>query len=224
MKSIAARLIYFAVLLFVAVVAIRGWIRQAKDNYILKEHVVQREDSLQYYKDAQGREHASRLLLQADMGTIKMFYRKEVDSLVKSLGIKEKQLRSFAVVGTQNTGTIKAKIDSVPGKNYRTFSYTDQWMNMHGMISDSLSLKYQYRDSLILSNYWKRKWFLGKKRYFQDGYSLNPDVHFTGLSGAELLVKEPGRFGVGPCITYSWDGQRWRPAIGISLQWSVIRF
>ena len=61
MKNVASRLIYFGGLLLFAAFAINGWIGQTKTNIVLTESVVQRDDSIQHYKDQFDREHARRL-------------------------------------------------------------------------------------------------------------------------------------------------------------------
>lgn len=53
---------------------------------------------------------------------------------------------------------------------------------------------------------------------------LNPNVRITGMQGVKVGSSAPGRFAIGPYIGFGYDGSGWKPSIGVSLQYSLIRF
>lgn len=212
-------------LLLVILLAVRTCSRQVEEKVEQREVFVQREDSLQHYKDAYGREHAVRIQSQAAIETVGFVYRDEIDSLKAALDIKEKQLQSFALVGLQNQGDIRPVLERLPGDtcNYR-LSYRDEWMELSGVTAPTPAIHYRMTDSLIVTTYWKRKWLLGRKQTYIDAYSLNPHVTVKGLTGVRILSERPKRWSLGPYVGYGFNGAQWQPTIGVGLQYAVIRF
>lgn len=187
---------------------------------------VQREDSLQHYKDAAGREHALRKQTEASLSTLKVYYGRTIDSVTRVLNIKEKQLQQFITASTRTEGSVRIQVDTFYTDTttlYR-FNYSDQWLYLDGAMDGGLFVNYKFTDSIIITQFWKRRWFLGRKQYYVDGYSLNPNTRFTGLSSVKVGSKAPGRIGIGPYIGYGWNGAAWTPSAGVSLHYSMIRF
>lgn len=220
------RLVWVALLILVAWWAMKGCTDRGKVIHDIKYSIVQREDSLQHYKDKADREHAKRVLSDVDLVTAQVAYRSEIHSLKELVGIKDKQLEAFAMIGTSATGSIRPKVDTVYTNGiagYR-FTYNDEWLKLDGVINERPLINYTMRDSLGFSIYHKKKWFLGKQRTYMDVFSYNPAVSIVGLTGVRINTGRPKRFGVGPYIGYGFDGLRWAPSIGISLQYSIIKF
>lgn len=205
---------------------IRGCTRNAN---LVSEHetvFIQREDSLQHYKDAAGREHALRKQTEASLSTLRTYYSRTIDSITRTLNIKKKQLQQFITASTQTEGSVRIQIDTFYTDTtalYR-FNYSDKWLYLDGVLDDDLYVNYKFTDSIIITQFWKRRWLLGRKQYYVDGYSLNPNTRFSGLSAVKVGSKSPGRIGIGPFIGYGWNGAVWTPSVGISLHYSLIRF
>lgn len=198
---------------------------------IQKDVVIeQRSDSLQHYKDAYGTEHAQLSEARANTAGLRQMYGSYIDTLTARLDIKEKQLQAFATIGTQTTGSVQLAITkeaSDAGDTVRRFSYSDRWLDVTGAVYDAphlSQLTYAIRDSLTYTSYWRRTWFLGRKSYYIDAYSLNPATTITGLTGARVAQEKAGRIGIGPFIGYGFDGKQWRTTAGISLHYSLLRF
>lgn len=106
---------------------------------------------------------------------------KEFDGLKKSI----KNLENYMSVtsSTTITKTIKVKDtiiynDKDSSKTFvKHFAYKDKWQSDSvAIVGDSARFFHSNRDSLVIVGYWDRKWFLGKKRYFTEVKSYNPNT------------------------------------------------
>ena len=112
---------------------------------------------------------------------------KELEYLSEEFeGIKNslKNLENYNKIGSITTidKTIKLKdttIYTIDNQVIKasTFQYNDKWDNISGIIvSDSIQWKVFHKDSLEVVQYWDRTWFLGKKKYFTEIKSANPNT------------------------------------------------
>jgi hypothetical protein len=226
LEHIFSRLYIVASLIIIAYMGWSSFFSEKEVVHDIQKVIVQRGDSLRHYKDAAGREHAQRVLAEAGSKAIGIVYRREIDSIKAALSIKDKQLQSFILASTTNAGTVRLRVDTVfvdSSTAYR-FAYNDRWLDISGTVGKSSYLNYRMTDSLVFTTYWKRKWFLGRKTNYIDAYSHNPNVRITGLEGARISIKEPGRIGIGPYLGLGWTGSNWVPSAGLSLHYSIIRF
>lgn len=226
LKPIFARLYLVASLIAVAYFGWSFFFHEKKVVHDIQVNEIQRTDSLRHYKDVAGREHGQRVLAEGSKVALKVAFRKEIDSLVVALDIKEKQLQAFTMASTLNEGTVRLRVDTIYRDSttaYR-FAYNDRWLDISGTVGKESLLNYKIKDSLVFSTYWKRRWFLGRKTNYIDAYSQNPNVKMVGLEGARVKVNEPGRMGLGPFIGYGYNGRTWAPTVGFSFHYSIIRF
>ena len=123
----------------------------------------------------------------------------KINELVKSVdGIKNnmRNLKSVTVTGTHTIiekhipihDTIFIKgVDTTLGKK---FYYQDKYTTIKGVIvQDTLYPKIENRDTIFSAVYWKRKWFLGRKRYTQDLRSSNPDTKIEYSKNISIVKK-----------------------------------
>ena|ERR1700753_3024516 len=105
----------------------------------------------------------------------------EFDGVKKSL----KNLENYTGFSETTTihKTIKLKdstiynIDSSSLTHTYKFDYKTKWDQISGSIlGDSVDLKVTHNDSLEVVQYWDRKWLLGKKKYFTEIKSENPNT------------------------------------------------
>jgi hypothetical protein len=129
-------------------------------------------------------------------------------------------------MGVTTAGHVRPDVEDVRinDKDYKRFSYKSPYLTLEGVLADTPYINYSTFDSLIVTTYFKKKWFLGKKETFVDAYSLNPNAHISGLVGLKVATEKPKRFGLGPYIGYGYSGDKWQPSVGLSLQYSLIRF
>lgn len=158
-----------------------------------------KKDSTEHYRDLWNTEHAKRLVIQGDAKTLNVFYADKFDSICKRLRIKEKQLKDISEVVAQSKGTFVTPLQSYTvtptdtptglpiGWTGKTFNWQDSFLHETGFIdSSNIYVTYSMNLPITITNYWKRRWFLGKKRYYIDGYSDNPNVTIQGLTGIKI--------------------------------------
>ena len=103
----------------------------------------------------------------------------EFEGVKKSLKNLENYISVSSTTNIEQTIKLKDSIvykDSV-AYNLPSFTYNDQWTIVSGVIdSGDVKLKVSNIDSLEVVQYWDRKWFLGKKKYFTEIKSHNPNT------------------------------------------------
>ena len=171
-------------------------------------------DSTTYWKDRYGTEHITRLTADATVLASKQL----LDSV--KARIKNKP-QTITAVGTTTTGTIIPQVDTIYLQDSTTeynFKYSDNWLSLNGTIGKSSLINYSFTDSIIITTYQKNK------ETYIDGYSLNPNVHLTGITNLHLTTSKQTRFSVGPYLGYGWNERGGALSIGISLQYSLVKF
>jgi hypothetical protein len=113
---------------------------------------------------------------------------KELENLHKEFsGLKKsiKNLENYMSVNSSTTITQTIKIKDTIIYNAKDssriflkhFTYKDKWQSDSvAIIGDSARFFHNSRDSLAVVGYWDRKWFLGKKSYFTEIKSYNPNT------------------------------------------------
>lgn len=141
-------------------------------------------DSTRHYKDKYGKEHAvaERILVE------KYALQNELKWLSKELGIKPKQIKGTTKI--VNEIDTFFSIDSFYSDRYITIVKTDS------------TVKLKLTDTLQVTDYWKRKWFLGSRKYYVDIKNSNPYVKTTSILAREIKVKKPTIL-IGPSINYN---------------------
>lgn len=140
------------------------------------------------WKDQAGywRNQSNVLVLQTDK-SLKMLSKTNEEFMnlkneFSALKSNLKNLSLYAKTGIQSNyqlhvplrDTVLLQADSSL-KVVKKLHFRSKWIAMDGfVVGDSLLPQIQTYDSLVTVVYWKRKWFLGKKRYVQDIKSFNP--------------------------------------------------
>jgi len=209
-----------------------------KEPYYIKEYVDQEVKRVNKQIDEQGFEHA---VARAVENVVKRYEQLsdsaqiELDSINNLLNISRNQLkewRSYAV--TLEDSLLRAeKIDD-------TFVYSDKWSEIKFTPNEDaghFSLKYDAK--INYAEYWKKSWFLGKKKHYIDFWiedpratvngvkriKFEPNKPFLGLQidavsrvgknievGGEALIKL-GNGKIGGGYMYSFDNESWNPVI-----------
>lgn len=154
----------------------------------------------------------------------------QLDSLSKLLKIKDKQLKSFTDLQWNFTLEDKWKIDTIyidSSFKYTQFQWQDKWIFIKGDIGNTDSFSIKGIDSISISNYWKRKWFLGNKKHYIDISNSNPHISYSNLRSIELVDrKQKSRLSIGPYIGVGYNNLKLnRPtfSIGLSLNYQLIK-
>jgi hypothetical protein len=226
MKNTIQRVIMAFLLITITVMSLRMCFQKEKENANLKTVVEIKQDSTKHWKDLYNTEHAEKQLADANYSSLRVVYGELLDSVSNRLNSKPNDVQAVTTAGTIATGSIRPTIDTVllsdSTAGYR-FNYKDKWLSLDGIISKEPVINYMFSDSVVFTSYRRKTGFLRKDTYI-DGYSLNPNVRITGITGIRVSNPRKDRFSVGPYIGYGWNGSTWSPSIGISLQYSVIKF
>lgn len=183
-------------------------------RYCSNKSSITTTDSTTYWKDKYGTEHISRLTAETNTAASRQLY----DSVKNRI---KNNPQTITAVGTTTTGTITPQIDTIYLNDSTTeynFKYNDHWLSLDGTIGKQPIINYRVTDSIIITTCKKNK------ATYIDGYSLNPNVHLTGITNLKLSTGKQTHFSIGPYIGYSWNGKIWSTTIGISLQYSLVKF
>jgi hypothetical protein len=187
-----------------------------------------RDDSISYWRDKFGREHAQKEMAQAGLSVIQSVYGPIIDSVLTALNIQGKQLQQLTLVGLQNSNTVSLKVDTVflDSSQHYNFSYQDRWIDLDGRIGKDSYLNYSTFDSLVITGYIKKYGFLGlgRRETMVDVYSINPHSKISGLQGISIQKERAKRFGLGPYAGFGWNGRQWSISGGIALTYDILKF
>lgn len=156
------------------------------------------------YKDSTGAMHiviANRKAEQRDLSAMQRLT-PFIDSVAKALDIKPKQVESVMVIPTETQAKevafLQKKIDSLQRV---TYYYKDKYLQLSiksGNPTDTTdkgSFDFKYDADLTISQYWKRKKFLGirlgSKQSYTDISSNDPRTTIRGLKKYTVLQKQP---------------------------------
>jgi len=181
-------------------------------------------DSSRIWKDLFGREHAEKLLLQGSFPNIDAVKGDLLDSVSKALKTAKKNIESVGAASVVSKNVVTGRIDTIHDTiKYVSVSYSDRWIDLKCSVTNPPTIEYTTFDSLIISAYRKKAgWF--KKEAYIDAYSINPHSSIKGVTGIKVYEEKSKRFGIGPYLGYGFNGQQWQPNIGISIQYSLIKF
>ena len=178
-----------------------------EETNVIADIAKHRFDTTKHYTDLDGHEHATKALVQGDAAAMEIFYKKRFDSIARLLHIKNNQLKDMVDIMSRASGTFTASVDNIPvptvddttlggspfitGVSYtRHFAWRDSFMTEEGWVdTDKAVINYSMNMPVSITSYWKRSWLLGRKHYFIDGYSPNPNVHISGLTGLSINKK-----------------------------------
>jgi len=201
-----------------------------------------KDETVKQYRDENNDMHDKIQTMTIDrdafIATNKVF----IDSIAKLNKIKSKNVTNITTVSTSTTGTFSAAIDTpeitIADPNtgnplikdsikVRTANFQDKFLVFKEYIAkDSIYGKYTYTDSLIYVGSQKHSGFLGmgKMKTFLDVSSNNPNTTITNAKSVELTKVKDFKWTVGPYVGYGFDGNKWSPSLGISLQYSLFKF
>lgn len=152
-------------------------------------------DSVRYYRDLWNTEHASKEQIQGEKKVLDIFYKQKFDSIAKRLGVKEKQLSELKELYLSASGKVVTKVDSIPVyvgdtgavQYMQCFNWHDSFTVIDGCVYEGVAtLNYNISVPVTVSSIWRRRWFLGRKRYYVDAYSTNPNIKILGMQGIKI--------------------------------------
>lgn len=184
--------------------------------YSVKEGF-QREKKVWYDKDSL--QHITIRTTQLEKESLENY----VKDLAKKLSIKPKQIESrdgvtisTAISGQLVRDTIRTT-DSFY-KDYK-FSYSDEWVELSVTQKDSMLYEFFLKtsDTLTTTSYWKRRWFLGEKRWYTDVFNTNPYNELQSIVSLRTTPKKNVKVLLAPYVGVGWNGKELVPNIGIGI-------
>lgn len=128
--------------------------------------------------------------------------KRELDSITHLLGIKDNQLRQYiSYSATLQDSLLKATKD----KNSKSFSFSDEWTKITYVPSDTNDgyFDFKYNAQINYSEYYKRDWFLGKKKGYIDFWVSDPRATIMGVKRVKIEPKQDRvRFNAGGAAIY----------------------
>ena len=180
-----------------------------------------------------------------------------MDTTSLALGIQKKQIESLLQINaTLRAENLKAN-QVMTANGTKSYIYKDRFVNLKytpALTTDSLDagkFDFTYNADLNITQYWKRKWFLGAKKSYIDMYSNDSRTTVNGVKQLTVEQKQPdfglriqaasnynpqtgslgfgpaaridlGRFSIQGNYTYYPESARWRPSINAN--YDLIRF
>lgn len=158
-----------------------------------------------HWKDDAGKAHATNKTLIVD----KLIMEQENAHLAQQLKIKPKQIKGATSYITRTE--IVKQFDT---------SYVDNWIEIY---KDKDSIRISMTDTFQYVQYWKKSWFLSRKRYYIDISNSNPYVKVDKIKSLEVGKKDPN-FILGLSTTYDPFSNRLVGGITLMYFPATIRF
>lgn len=146
-----------------------------------------------------------------------------VDSLTKVLKVKEKDLESVtkAASGIDTGFSSNTNIEYRPKDTIYSVHKKDNWIDISAYAGrDSGKILLSLKDTLTYTTLTKSRLF-STKRYV-DIYHSNPYINTTSAYSLSFKEKQPFMI-IGPYVGYGYDGQRFRPSIGVAVTVPLIK-
>lgn len=220
---IISLLLLFAV---VGVVAFVKYISQKERTIAsITQQFIQAQKAAHYYKAQDSTNHERIVQVSLTKEASDILYKKEKDSIVKTLNLRNaKQIKDILKMDIDKSGTIHAT--ATPIVIHDTTFWVSEYQDDHISIKDTVGsgfnrLSYNVHVDAKVVTMKKRKWFLAPWEYYIDAYSTDTSVHISGLQNIHI-DNEISRFSVGAFVGY--DILNKKPGIGLSLNYSIIRF
>lgn len=212
-----------------------GWYQESRENRDLKTIIKEPSTGIPLEAeiiarkvDSAGLEHAIAKDAAPILNTIelKVEDKRKVDSLLKVVDIKDKQLTSYtrtlATVSQENI-QLRRVVDVVTQDT--VYRYQDKWLDLSFQrTNDTLALgSFKYDIDLEHMQYWKRKWFLGTKHSYTDIWSADKRVTIGGFDRLTIKQDEP-QYGLRVQANAVWNPETGSLGYGPGLRIDINRF
>lgn len=199
-------------------------VRLTQRNTFLSERMVRQDHTYKVWADSMGREHAETRTQLLHVAQLQAEDKAKVEEAARIEKVRPERINSITQVKSVSKGHLEAILDT-PGN----FASVDSFLTLKGQIKGSkLVVDYTYTDVGNVVFYNKPRKFLGitiKNTPYLDVYFNNPNTHIEGLTN--IMVKHDNRIlkmGIGPSVGVMYNGAAFKPYIGLSLNYNVIRF
>lgn len=221
-------------------------------NYMEKQYTIAADiaadltPKLKQVEDENGRLHGVVDAIEVDrkayMASNKVF----IDSIAKLTHTKPKNIKTISDIATETKGKIEivAQAPDLPKSsdtqivegvqeitvNY-PMNFSDSFLTLNGrasLLNDKLSISADYLivDSIMIVNKLVKTGFLGlgKSKMQMDISSKNKKTKITYARTVNLTDVDRRKWTVGGGIFYGYDGNKFKPFIGIGICRTIFRF
>lgn len=243
-NSNLTKYLIYAVLIVIIILLLKQCQKERNERKDMEKVGRLKDQSIKYWKDENGKEHATVEEIKASKKVIEYYFQEKMDSISKILKIKEKQIQDFNEIKFIASGSGKGKVitrDSIvyvrDPNDYGVYvpkdTITSQIHPNDGYLAFNAYMKkngtydydYTYKDELTRVTHYEKFGFLNlKKRSIIDFSFKNPKSHISGITQFRVEPDKIKRFGIGPFIGYGWTGKKFGITGGIALQYNFIRF
>lgn len=183
------------------------------------------------YKKPSGTVHTETKVVQAEHDFwLDQYYQSLLKGARDSLKITQDQLKEVIAAGVTSDGsyTLPLKPDTVLIHDTlspaRIFKYQNRFISLAGRIDqDSIDIAYKSFDSLTFITYTKKKNIFSPRELYLNAFSMNPNSSIKGLQSVKLTVPPP-KWAIGINAGYYFDGNSFKPGIGIGITKTLIRW
>jgi hypothetical protein len=182
---LSAILFLLSVLMFAYISHLQNKVEKGKEyEGLYKSSAVEAK----VWKDKHDQWHSKAQELAVSNSTLKEMAKQDPDlirliSEVKGIKKNLSNLQSYNVAGTHTETRFNVRLKDTTittGGKAKMFDFRTKWDSYRGVIiGDSAFLQRDGKDSLSTAAYWTRRWFFGKKKYFTEIVSHNPDTKIT---------------------------------------------
>lgn len=229
------------ILIFItaAIIAFKSYLKGRSDVQQITTILKAQSDSIDYYKDQNGKLHAQVISQQGSAEIVNAFYKTTIDSLANILNIKDKQILNYINIIDSTAGNFTTMIDTVIKHDTVKqvvridtsyfVNYADAWLKFNGTFKSNSNLfhgSYKIKDSLTFVTYNKKTGFLGlgPTQYYLNVFSANPNAYITNIKNFNILTQKSKPFGIGPTLVVSYMNGHMAFVPGIGIVYSLFRF
>ena len=178
---------------------------------------IKHEQTIKQYKDANGKIHAQVALLEGSLKELTIAHEKTLKTKAAELRVKPKHIRGITTVTQER----QLNVDSII-KKYASIDTLHITKDTTLYITRTDSLIIPIQDSLSITEYRKRVG-LFKRRNYIDVLNYTPGTTIKSIEGFRLK-EYSSNINIGPTFSYTWDGNSFRPLIGIGVQLKLFGF
>ena len=207
-------LVQYTILLVVCFLAVRSCMTEKKENTDLKETVAITMDSSQYYKYRFEHEYAEKMLLQESLENMVLLNGPLLDSVSMELNILKNSIEDASALAFMTA------------QNQLPFLYQQTNTNNWQLKGKSLGTGLQDMDPKLYGDS-----ITGCKSSLNDNDSTGLHPWAADLNGNVKCTfpyckydRRKYNFNVGPFAGLYFNGHKVRPAVGISIQYSLFHF
>ena len=239
--------IIIILLLLICFWVLKRYFNAKAEKQQISDILKHKDDSLIVYKDKNGVLNSKISEIQGNADVIKQVYGKTIDSLAGALKIKSSQIQEYIQIVTSTKGNFKAKIDTVIKRdtinNGGDFAFgivsdtsypikfDDGYLSLNALYTtqgDSIKGSYKFNDQLTVTSFYERHGLLkflgiGRKDYFLNASSTNPNCVVTGLRNFRVVTESNKKISIGPNISVIYN-KGVQVVVGIGIQYSLIKF